>query len=114
DNVTWDTVNSWIGSPFGPDTLAFDFDFSYEEPEKWSAGLEYLLCFKGENGFSLFNKKNHNRYVCYERDKDGNIKKDSDGKPVIKYDGIVWDYYPYTKYVIADDIDSSSGRDQAE
>lgn len=95
DNVTWDTVNSWIGSPFGPDTLAFDFDFSYEQPEKWSAGLEYLLCFKGENGFKLFDEANY---------KTESWKKQSEK---------IWTYYPYTKYVIADDIDSSSGRDQA-
>ena len=95
DNVTWDTVNSWIGSPFGPDTLAFDFDFSYEQPEKWSAGLEYLLCFKGENGFKLFDEANY---------KTESWKNQSEK---------IWTYYPYTKYVIADDNDSQSGRDQA-
>ena len=94
DNVTWDTVNSWIGSPFGPDTFAIDASFGYEETEKWSAGFEYLLCFKGENGFNLFDDK-WNKKV-----------RESDAHSV-------WTYYPYTKYVIGEDASSSEKMDQA-
>ena len=54
DNVKWNTVNSWIGSPFGPDTFAVDAAFGYEQSEKWSCSLGYLLCMKGENGFGMF------------------------------------------------------------
>ena len=95
DNVTWDTVNSWIGSPFGPDTFAIDATFSYEQPERWSAGLEYLLCFKGENGFNLFNE---NWYS----------EQNWNGKT-----GDIWTYYPYTKYTMADDADDEEGRQNA-
>ena len=90
DNVKWNTVNSWIGSPFGPDTLAIDAQFGYDQPDKWSAGLEYLCCFKGENGFDLFNKE-----PSFDKDKN------------------IWTYYPYTKYVIAEDAKDEEGKEQA-
>ena len=95
DNVKWNTVNSWIGSPFGPDTFAVDAQFGYDQVEKWSAGLEYLLCFKGENGFNLFDEEWY--------------KKVGEGDKA----GTVWTYYPYTKYVIAEDAKSEEGKEQA-
>ncbi len=99
DNVTWNKVNSWIGSPFGPDTFAIDASFEYEQLNKWSAGFEYLLCFKGENGFNLFDERNRNAHSYKKDNKERNAE--------------VWDYYPYTKYTIADDADNEEDRSKA-
>lgn len=80
DNVTWENVNSWIGSPFGPDNLSVNLSFGYDQTGKWSAGFNYLFSLHGENGFNLFDPKN-----WYNTDKG------------------IWTYYPYTKYIIAQD-----------
>ncbi len=89
DMITWEDVNSWIGSPFGPDTFAVNVSFGYEQTGKWSAGFNYLFKIHGENDFSLFDKK------WYDKDKG------------------VWKYYPYVKYVYADDNGNSKGMDDA-
>ena len=94
DMVTWKYINSWIGSPFGPDTFAFNTSFGYEQSDKWSCKLGYLLCLKGENGFSLFDEKNHNEHSW--------IKKDGKESKCV-----VWDYYPYTQYVVEYDKDNA-------
>lgn len=80
DNVTWDTVNSWIGSPLGPDNLSINFSFGYDQPGKWSAGFNYLFSLHGENGFNLF-----------------------DANTWFNNDLGIWTYYPYTKYILAQD-----------
>lgn len=41
-------VVTWIGTPLGPDTFAFDFNIGYNQPQKWSINLGYLLTLKGE------------------------------------------------------------------
>lgn len=41
-------VITWIGTPLGPDTFAFDINFEYKEPRHWSVNLGYLLTLKGE------------------------------------------------------------------
>lgn len=41
-------VASWIGTPFGPDTIALTSSFGYQQPGKWGAKLSYLLVMKGE------------------------------------------------------------------
>ena len=41
-------VASWIGTPFGPDTIAFTTSFGYQQPQKWSAKVSYLFLMKGE------------------------------------------------------------------
>ena len=38
----------WIGSRYGPDTLAATFHAAYEVPKKWSAGFKYLFLARGE------------------------------------------------------------------
>ena len=38
----------WVGSPFGPDTIACEFNFGYEVPEKWSVTFSYLFKASGE------------------------------------------------------------------
>jgi len=114
DNVKWNTVNSWIGSPFGPDTFAVNALVGYEQSQKWSCSLGYLLCMKGENGFGMFEEeKNYEEHICYERDENGNVKKDEKNNPIIKYQGKVWTYYPYTQYIIAKDDNNEDGKNSA-
>ena len=38
----------WLGTRYGPDTLAASFKAEYEVPEKWSAGFKYLFLARGE------------------------------------------------------------------
>ena len=38
----------WIGSRYGPDTVAATFHAAYEVPKKWSAGFKYLFLARGE------------------------------------------------------------------
>ena len=38
----------WIGSRYGPDTVAASFRASYEVPNKWAAGFKYLFLARGE------------------------------------------------------------------
>ncbi len=38
----------WIGTRYGPDTVAASFDASYSVPKKWSAGFKYLFLARGE------------------------------------------------------------------
>jgi len=40
----------WVGSPFGPDTIAGELTVGYEKPEKWSVDLTYL--FKAQGKYS--------------------------------------------------------------
>lgn len=54
DNLIDDKINSWVGSPFGPDSFGVKTGFGYELPRKWSANFTYFFLDKGENGFGLF------------------------------------------------------------
>ncbi len=50
-----DPFYEWIGSPFGPDTIAAQFSFGYEVPGKWSVDATYLFMAKGElSGWNPF------------------------------------------------------------
>lgn len=97
DQITFSYVDSWIGSPFGPDSLVFDTSIGYDQVGKWSVSLGYQLSFKGENGFNLFDAGNYKDVPFGEG---GSTAK-------------VWTYYPYTKYVLADDADDEDGRKAA-
>jgi len=50
-------VCTWIGSPFGPDSLGGEFSAEYKYLDKWSAECSYLFLAHGENSFGLFNNK---------------------------------------------------------
>ena len=66
DNLVSDTINSWVGSPFGPDSFGVKAGVCYELPRKWSAELGYFFLAKGEKGFELFeSKKNENNLYTY-------------------------------------------------
>ena len=96
DNVVFEKVNSWIGTPFGPDTFAVNLSFGYDQTGKWKAGFNYLLNLHGENGFGLFNKDVYTTTATYTGT-----------------DGEIWTYYPFTQYVIAEDSNSQEGMDAA-
>lgn len=47
----------WMGSPLGPDTLAFQVALGYENPGKWSCDMFYNFSARGEySGTKLFRK----------------------------------------------------------
>ncbi len=54
NHVPGGAINSWIGTPFGPDCLAFQTGVTCSQTGVWSAGLSYLLTIHGENGFGTF------------------------------------------------------------
>lgn len=54
NHVPGGAINSWIGTPFGPDCLAFQTGVTCSQTGIWSAGLSYLLTIHGENGFGTF------------------------------------------------------------
>lgn len=47
-------INSWLGSPYGPDTTGFAGKLGYEEANKWSVDLLYTYLNRGEQSFSMF------------------------------------------------------------
>ena len=57
DNLIKDTIYSWVGSPFGPDSFCVKTGAGYELPGKWSADLGYFFLAKGKNGFDIFSSK---------------------------------------------------------
>ena len=50
-------ICSWIGTPFGPDSLGGQLSAEYKYLDKWSAELSYLFMAHGENSFGLFSHK---------------------------------------------------------
>ncbi|AEE17840.1 hypothetical protein Trebr_2433 [Treponema brennaborense DSM 12168] len=50
---------SWIGSPFGPDTIACQIGASYGEYGDWKAGVRYRFTVHGENGKNVFEKDHY-------------------------------------------------------
>lgn len=47
----------WVGSPFGPDTIAGELSVGYEVPQKFSVDAKYLYMCRGEmSGTSVFNE----------------------------------------------------------
>lgn len=49
----------WMGSPLGPDSLAFQFAFGYEQPGKWSVDFAYNFAALGEfSKNNIFKKVN--------------------------------------------------------
>ena len=80
DNLIKDTIYSWVGSPFGPDSFGVKAGAAYELPEKWSASLGYFFLAKGENGFDIFSSEKNQKGL--------------------------YTYYPIVKYKEADDKDA--------
>ena len=56
-NSSRNPIYSWMGSPFGPDTIAGYLGVTYQQPGRWELGLSYLFAAQGTNDTSLFDKK---------------------------------------------------------
>ncbi len=64
-----DDFYEWIGSPFGPDTIAGQLNIGYEVPGEWSLTLSYLLKAAGEySGTKVFN---YSTWVYPDSDNEG-------------------------------------------
>lgn len=72
DNMSSDMIKTWIGTPLGPDCLAFETGFGYEKLSKWKWNVSYMLTMKGENDFSLFDEKSKPSATCTDDAKRGN------------------------------------------
>lgn len=55
DNIGIFTSYMWLGSPLGPDTIAFQLSSGYERPGKWNVTVNYLFKACGEySGIKAF------------------------------------------------------------
>lgn len=63
-------VCTWIGTPFGPDSLGGQFTAEYKAKDKWSADFSYLFLAHGQNSFGMF-LKDENKISGTGTDKDG-------------------------------------------
>ena len=54
DNLIRDEINTWGGSPFGPDSFGIKAGFGYKVPAKYSIDASYFFLAKGEHDFSIF------------------------------------------------------------
>ncbi len=55
-------IISWIGTPFGPDTIAAQIAFGYSEQGLWKTNLMYRFKVSGENDKDLFKPGNEDYY----------------------------------------------------
>ena len=72
-------IRSWIGTPFGPDSIGGKFKITYNQINKIKIDFVYLFVAHGINSFNLFDKK----IIVY----------DENGKPVE-----IYGYYPSVLY----------------
>ncbi len=65
-------VSGWLGSPYGPDTVACVLNLRYEDPESFSLGLTYRFVCKGINaeGFLAWKETTTNTIDDYFYPKD--------------------------------------------
>lgn len=59
------TYYSWIGTPYGPDTIAAQVGFSYTHLSGWDVGIDYIFAADGSTDFSIFEDKNKDGYYTY-------------------------------------------------
>lgn len=62
-------VTSWMGTSFGPDTIAVSLRAGYEVPTKWSAFFSYNFLIQGSNAFSdnvFVNKNGYKKDISKE------------------------------------------------
>lgn len=68
----------WLGSPLGPDSMAFQFAFGYEQPERWSIDFAYNFAALGEfSKDNIFRKVNW-RPNSFEYDESGWVYPSND------------------------------------
>lgn len=91
-----ETIDSWMGTPYGPDCMGGDIYLKYEQPEKWSVSLEYSMVMHGENDWTMFNKK----------------AEAKNGPDAYKGEEI-YNYYPSVRYYITETGTFEENRDLA-
>ena len=64
DMQTKGKIYSWIGTPFGPDTMAGQFETEYDW-KKWNFKFDYVFAANGSNNFGIFSQKNGDVYSYY-------------------------------------------------
>jgi hypothetical protein len=58
-------IREWVGTPFGPDSIAGIFWTSYEDPARWSLSLSFLFLAQGENSSTgIFDKPGTSYYAA--------------------------------------------------
>lgn len=59
-------IQSWIGSPYGPDSIGMQFRFAYEKFRKYSFEFDYILTLHGEIDFDIFTQMDEDgNYIYY-------------------------------------------------
>lgn len=59
-------IHTWVGSPYGPDSIGFACTLGYEYTNKWSVNLLIKHIISGEHSFSLFNQiSSTGKYTYY-------------------------------------------------
>lgn len=54
--ATGTPIRNWVGTPFGPDSIAVQAHIGYMVPAQWNIELRYLFWAKGENEQKVFEK----------------------------------------------------------
>ncbi len=54
EEITGKKINSWMGSPFGPDTFALKLLTDFQSIKDFNISFAYLFKIKGENNSSMF------------------------------------------------------------
>lgn len=52
---TAERINTWLGSPYGPDTVSVNAAVSYEMPARFKTAFSYRFILRGDNGDDFFN-----------------------------------------------------------
>ncbi len=76
ENFGHGVVNSWIGTPFGPDCIGGQVKFGYKKQNKWECEFDWIFTAHGVNRFGMFDK--------YTEDSDGYRRYDY--FPGVKHD----------------------------
>lgn len=80
DLINGITFYEWLGSPYGPDTIAGQIKFGYEVPKKWSVEGSYTFAARGEMSDKAMSAlKNLNWGTQFHRN--GSLE-DSDGNSI--------------------------------
>lgn len=87
DVQTKQNIETWLGSPFGPNSFAIQFYSEYNTQKRWNCGIGYLFKIQGKNPLKDIKKVEVPSYT----DIFGNT-----------YSGEVYDYYPSVEYKLAE------------
>ena len=51
---TTESINTWLGSPYGPDTFSVNAALSYEMPARFKTAFSYRFILRGDNADEFF------------------------------------------------------------